>query len=225
MGVLREALFRDDEAYDYTQRFPEKSFERATALAQHHGIPTRFLDWSESPLVASYFAAIGASNIENKAPRLDQEIAVYFMSCAQINDKSPIEIISAPRHENSFLRQQQGLFTNQRYANKYLLDNRMWPTLEDSAGNQIAVNRARLPAGLANDLLRELFDLGIHRQSLMPSMENAAKTYSYVHKLYAEMDAASVVLSPAMMEFLEAKIPAASKTAAPSPPRTPGASP
>ena len=55
--------------------------------------------------------------------------------------------------------------------------------------------------------MRELFDLGVHQQSLMPSMENAAQIYSYVHKLYAEMDAASIVLSPSMMEFLEESMP------------------
>jgi hypothetical protein len=46
------------------------------ALAQHHGLPTRFMDWTTNPLVALYFATRNG-DYEREAPGTDS--AVYVL--------------------------------------------------------------------------------------------------------------------------------------------------
>lgn len=61
-------------------------YDRASwlTLMQHYGLPTRLLDWSESPLVALYFAL--SSDEDAKA-----DAAVWVLNPMKLNKKWVME--------------------------------------------------------------------------------------------------------------------------------------
>jgi len=62
-------------------------------LMQHYGLPTRLLDWSESPLVALYFA------VEEQEKHHDFDAALWCLRPSDLNKKANIE----DDHEEFFI--------------------------------------------------------------------------------------------------------------------------
>lgn len=54
--LLESSLIRSFRKYANAGAFDEKSEWYVLAVAQHNGLPTRCLDWTSSPLVATHFA-------------------------------------------------------------------------------------------------------------------------------------------------------------------------
>ena len=65
-------------------------------IGQHHGLPTRFLDWTENPLIAAYFAT------ENSGKN---DVAVYIVDKTQFNSNTDedLDVFSLSEEDNVVL--------------------------------------------------------------------------------------------------------------------------
>lgn len=95
-------------AYRFPSRWPFPAHLSALAFAQHHGIPTRLLDWSHSAIVAAYFAAAGV--LGEKQPSTGC-IALWALNIELLHIYPAIEVVQMPGAHSERLGAQRALFT------------------------------------------------------------------------------------------------------------------
>jgi hypothetical protein len=90
---------------------PDITFWAQMALAQHHGLPTLFLDWTRRAFVAAYFAAIAALEPEISGSHLAVWGACRWNTRQPLTDGWAPHFYDPPAATNPNLHAQQGLFT------------------------------------------------------------------------------------------------------------------
>ena len=151
------------------------------ALAQHHGLPTRLLDWAFNPLVALYFAV-------KEDPGTDAIIfalqAGKKISETFVENYDPLQIDVPmkylPTAQTPRIVAQEGLFTVQP---------QIAVPLSEQIRTEWSLQRIIIPAASKADFLYQLFRQGVHRASLFPDIDGLANHIRWQHTVLPFDDA------------------------------------
>ena len=83
---------------------PQESFDWLM-LMQHYGVPTRLLDWSESPMIALYFALANRDNHKGK------DAALWLLKPSTMNRNANIDDENDRNYIPSFLDEEPKAYT------------------------------------------------------------------------------------------------------------------
>lgn len=149
-------------------------------LAQHHGLPTPLLDWTESPYIAAFFAFSDA--LEAAAYRKDvSKVRIFALTREFVDSSSPPTVVLAypspyvaslsisPRH-NPRLQAQQGRFLVTNISNlERWFDGRL------GQSRKPFLHAVDIPIQCAREALEDLAFMGVTAATMFPGLDGVCR--------------------------------------------------
>lgn len=153
------------------------------ALAQHHGLPTRLLDWTSNPLVALWFAIERPSGANEGAAvwAFDADEGDYV-------DKidSPLEVprtmVFRPRHHDARIVAQSGWFT----VHKYSSSSDRFSEFEKLKAQRSSLRKFTIPKNFFPAIRDDLARCGVSRASLFPDLSGLCEAIAWRYEYLAD---------------------------------------
>jgi hypothetical protein len=137
------------------------------AIAQHHGLPTRLLDWSYSPLVAAFFSVEGHYGVDGAIYAMDAPMIIETRKHKDPLARSSGIDVFTPNHGTQRIAVQSGLFTVH------------WAPRVGIPSRKLLL-KITIPASLKRGIRENLYKYGVHAGSLFPDLDGQARFLTWV---------------------------------------------
>lgn len=151
--------------------WPQPRYHTLMALAQHHGVPTRLLDWSDSFLVACYFAVAGV--LED--PKPGTRMAIFALTNDPFGVGEAYKHIRVPGATSANIAAQQGSFVLVNNTGSRGEDFSVDVSLDDLVTAPQELYKFTLPVHQAPKVLQLCKRFGVSASTIFPGYDGAAR--------------------------------------------------